>query len=132
MMMTSPRQQQRSLPRRRRRSLGVRTFEILAVLTIAAATVVIVTIKTNKLPEQGGRSACLISQAAADRAALTYFASVGDASHWPSTFDDLTREPTRFLVISSGSAKSAHEVAGTDWRLVMQGGGSTQPTFTCK
>ncbi len=131
MMTTSP-GQHRSLSRRRRRSLGVRTFEILAILGIATVTVAIVAVKTNKLPQQGGLSACLVSQAAADRAAITYFASTGGATHWPETFDDLTGGTTRFLVLPSGSTRSAHEVSGNDWRLLMQGGGSTQPTFTCQ
>ena len=79
------------------------------------------------------RSACQASADAARSATTFYFANSGGRSYPVDWSDMTTPNPPIYklatdVVISSGNSK---ELDGGGWKLIMSGGGVTQPTFTC-
>ena len=121
-----------SRSRRRRHTTGIRTVELVVVLFAGAAGLLIVVGKASHLPAQSGGAACVVSQVAADHAALAYFAGQGQSDHWPKSFDDLTAGTPPILALPTGVvAASLTSLTGHGWTLTMTGGGSAEPTFIC-
>jgi hypothetical protein len=78
-------------------------------------------------------STCRASADAARSATTFYFANSGGRSYPVKWSDMTTSNPPIYklatnVVINSGNSK---ELDGRGWKLIMSGGGVTQPTFTC-
>jgi short-subunit dehydrogenase len=77
-------------------------------------------------------NACRASADAARSASTLYFANSG--GNYPSKWADLTAASAPLFALAQGvvinPAKPA-ELEGRGWKLVMVGGGTTVPTFTC-
>ena len=77
--------------------------------------------------------ACAASAAAARAASSVYFATSGGS--YPVKWSDLTASnPPTFalaehVVINAGNPK---ELDGSGWKLIVSGGGTSAPTFTCR
>lgn len=129
--MTTPSRATSLRPRRRRRSFGLRAIELGVILAVGAAAIGMLVAKVDELPAKGGSAACTISQLAADRAAVAYFAGEG-AGSWPKDLQALTTGVTPILELPHGVEHTdPWTVTSHSWTLTMQGGGASQPTFRC-
>jgi hypothetical protein len=77
-------------------------------------------------------SACKVSAAAAGSASTLYFAGSGGA--YPVKWSDMTgAKPPLFTLATNVIVNPANpaELEGRGWKMVMAGGGTRAPTFTC-
>ena len=71
---------------------------------------------------------CTSTRDAARAASAAYYANT---TRFPTTFRELTAEPSPVLELGEAKLVNDTTVAGTGWTLTMSGGGTEQPTFTC-
>lgn len=110
----------------------MRTIEIGTVVLVGAVAAVVLTGRAADLPARTSGSACLVSQLAAEQAALAWYAGPGQSTHWPASFGQLTSGEHPVLALPSGvTVRSEHELSGRDWTLRLAGGDTSTPTFTC-
>jgi len=78
------------------------------------------------------RSACRASADAAGSASTLYFA--GNGGVYPVKWADLTSAQPPFFTLATNvviNPANPTELEGRGWKIVMSGGGTRAPTFTC-
>ena len=101
---------------------------IVVVGILAAAAIVGLRAVTNS----GGRSACVASADAARTASVAY--STNANGRFPTRWSNLTGAVPPVYQLSAGvtiNRRRRRELDGHGWKLIMAGGGTTRPTFTC-
>jgi hypothetical protein len=76
-------------------------------------------------------AACNASASAANAASAVYYAN---STSYPTKWSDLTTgNPSPFALTTTDvvNARIPTELDGRGWKMVMSGGGTTVPTFTC-
>jgi hypothetical protein len=76
-------------------------------------------------------AACNTSKLAANAAAAVYYVNT---SSYPTKWSDLTTGSSAPFALAANDVVNAHiptELDGPGWKLVLSGGGTTTPTFTC-
>jgi len=82
----------------------------------------------------GAGSACQASADAARSASTLFFVNRGGQSY-PTNWADLTTSNPAIYTLTKNVAVNSsnpNELDGRGWKLILTGGGPTQPTFTCR
>jgi prepilin-type N-terminal cleavage/methylation domain-containing protein len=110
---------------------GFTLIELLITLLVAGILTAVAIVGVGGLINTGGKSACQVSQDAATRSSVAYYANQTPAVY-PTTVQALATATPVVYSAPAGATYAAGKMQVGTWTLsITAGGGATLPTFTC-
>ena len=112
---------------------GFTLVELLVAIVVVGVLAAVAVLGVAGLTNRGGTGACAASADAAQAASVVYYTNTNGT--FPTRWSNMTSTVPPVYELSNGVTinrrRRGRELDGPGWKLIMAGGGTTQPTFTC-
>jgi prepilin-type N-terminal cleavage/methylation domain-containing protein len=117
-----------------RNEKGFTLIELLIAIVVVGILAAVAIVGIGGLTNTGNKSACKASADAATAASAAYYANQ-TPNAWPTAITDMTTAPSGSLAVytapSGATFPTGTSMKVGTWTMNMNGGGATQPTFSC-